>query len=162
MLSSIMKSVLKLITSTAPLRNFFRWAFFDVFHLISNNILPSHFGVTNNTEIYILGNFNNNLFLNNSCIFQKNNLLQGQSILSDIKKYYEFCTMFGLKQLIEVPTRVTCSSSTIIDHILASIPNRVSQQRVIDVALLITKLYTALEKSPESKEVRTSKLDAVH
>ena len=69
--------------------------------------------------------------------------------------------MFGLKQLIEVPTRVTCSSSTIIDHILASIPNRVSQQRVIDVALPITKLYTALEKSPESKEVRTSKLDAV-
>ena len=71
--------------------------------------------------------------------------------------------MFGLKQLIEVPTRVTCSSSTIIDHLLASFPNRVSQQGVIDVGLrcLIIKLYTALEKSPESKEVRTSKLDAV-
>ena len=41
--------------------------------------------------------------------------------------------MFGLKQLIEVPTRVTCSSSTIIDHTLASFPNRVSQQGVIDV-----------------------------
>ena len=26
---------------------------------------------------------------------------------------------------------------------------------------LITKLYTALEKSPKSKEVRTSKLDAI-
>ena len=26
---------------------------------------------------------------------------------------------------------------------------------------LITKLYTALEKSPESKEVRTRKIDAV-
>ena len=66
---------------------------------------------------------------------KKNNLLQSQSIPSDIKKYYEFCTMFGLKQLIEVPTRVTCSSSTIIDHILASFPNRVSQQGVIDVGL---------------------------
>ena len=43
--------------------------------------------------------------------------------------------MFGLKQLIEVPTRVTCSSSTIIDHILASFSNRVSQQGVIDVGL---------------------------
>ena len=43
--------------------------------------------------------------------------------------------MFGLKQLIEVPTRVTCSSSTIIDHILASFPDRVSQQSVIDVGL---------------------------
>ena len=62
-------------------------------------------------------------------------MLQSQSIASDIKKYYEFCTMFGLKQLIEVPTRVTCSSSTIIDHILASFPNRVSQQGVMDVGL---------------------------
>ena len=43
--------------------------------------------------------------------------------------------MFGLKQLIEVPTRVTCSSSTIIDHMLGSFPNRVSQQSVIDVGL---------------------------
>ena len=43
--------------------------------------------------------------------------------------------MSGIKQLIEVPTRVTCSSSTIIDHILASFPNRVSQQGVIDVGL---------------------------
>ena len=41
--------------------------------------------------------------------------------------------LFGLKQLIEVPTRVTCSSSTIIDHILASFPNTVSQQCVIDI-----------------------------
>ena len=43
--------------------------------------------------------------------------------------------MFGLKQLIEFPTRVTCSSSTIIDHILATFSNRVSQQGVIDVEL---------------------------
>ena len=43
--------------------------------------------------------------------------------------------MFGLKQLIEVPTRVNCISSTITDHILASFPNGVSQQGVIDVGL---------------------------
>ena len=43
--------------------------------------------------------------------------------------------MLGLKQLIEVRTRVTCSSSTIIDHMLGSFPNRVSQQSVIDVGL---------------------------
>ena len=90
---------------------------------------------TNNNEIYILGDFNINLYLNNSYIFLKNNLLQSQSVTSDIKKYYKFCTMFGLKQLIEVPTHVTCSSLTIIDHILASFPNRVSQQVVIDVGL---------------------------
>ena len=49
--------------------------------------------------------------------------------------YYEFCIIFGLKQLIEVPTRVTCSSSTIIDQILSSFPDRVSHQNVIDVGL---------------------------
>ena len=43
--------------------------------------------------------------------------------------------MFGLKQLIEVSTRVTCSSSIIIDHILVSFPDRVSQQDIIDVGL---------------------------
>ena len=37
--------------------------------------------------------------------------------------------------LIEVLTRVTCISATIIDHILASFPDRVSQQGVIDVGL---------------------------
>ena len=52
---------------------------------------------------------------------------------SGIKKYYECFTIFDLKQLIEVPTRVNCSSSTIIDHILASFSNRVSLQDVIDV-----------------------------
>ena len=100
-------------------------------------IINTHFSKldTNNNEIYILGCFNINVYLNNSYIFQKNNLLQSQSMPSDIKKYYELCAMFGLKQLIEVPTHVTCSSSTIIDYILASFPNRVSQQGVIDVGL---------------------------
>ena len=93
-------------------------------------IINTHFSKlnTNNNEIYILGDFNINLYLNNSYIFQKNNLLQSQSIPSDIKKCNEFCTMFGLKQLIEVPARVT-------DHTLASFPNRILQQGVIDVGL---------------------------
>ena len=109
----------------------------------------------------ILGDFNINL--KNSYIFQKNNLLQSQSIPGDIKKYYKFCTMFGLKQLIEVPARVTCSSSTIIDHILASFPNRVSQQGAINVGLSDHQIVycTRCTKSPESKDVRTRKLDAV-
>ena len=39
-----------------------------------------------------------------------------KSILSDVKSYHEFCTFFGLNQLIKVPTRIRSSSSTIIDH----------------------------------------------
>ena len=48
-------------------------------------IINTHFSKldTNNNEIYILGDFNVNPYLNNSYIFQKNNLLQSQSIPSD-------------------------------------------------------------------------------
>ena len=67
--------------------------------------------------------------------FSKNNLLQYQLIPNDIEKYYEFCTKFGLKQLIEVPNQVTCSSSTIMYHILVSSPERVLRQFVIHVGL---------------------------
>ena len=52
-----------------------------------------------------------------------------------MKSYLEFCKFFGLKQLIKVPARATTSSSTIIDHILASYPERVTQCGVIDVIL---------------------------
>ena len=54
---------------------------------------------------------------------------------ADAKKYHHFCTMHGLKQLIQCPTRVTCSTSTIIDHILASFTCRVSQKGVNNVNL---------------------------
>ena len=54
---------------------------------------------------------------------------------SDAKSYHEFCRFFGLKQLIIVPTKVTTGSSTIIDHVLASFPERVTQSGVIDIGL---------------------------
>ena len=86
-------------------------------------------------EIYILGDFNINLFLNNSYVLEKNNILNSKSIPNDVKNYHELRTFFGLKQLIKVPTRTTTSSSTIIDHILASYPERVTQRGVIDTSL---------------------------
>ena len=51
-------------------------------------IINPHFSKleTNNNEIYILGNFNINLYLNNPYIFHENNLLQSHLIPSDIKK----------------------------------------------------------------------------
>ena len=47
--------------------------------------------------------------------------------------YHQFYTMHRLKQLIQCPTRVTCSTSTLIDHILASFSSRVSQKGVINI-----------------------------
>ena len=46
-----------------------------------------------------------------------------------------FCNFFSLKQLISSRTRIICSSSTIIDHILASYPDRVSQRGIIDIRI---------------------------
>ena len=65
-------------------------------------------------EIYILGDFNMNLFWNDSCIFSQKSALNSKSIPSNLKSYHEFCTFFGLHQLIKVPTRITCNSATII------------------------------------------------
>ena len=66
---------------------------------------------------------------------QKKNMLNNKSIPSDVKSYYEFYTFFSLHQLIKIPTRITCNSATIIDRILASYLERVTQQSIIDEGL---------------------------
>ena len=50
-------------------------------------IINTHFGKIDikSSEIYTPGGFSINFYLDNSCIFQKNNLLQCKSIPSDIK-----------------------------------------------------------------------------
>ena len=75
--------------------------------------------------------------LNDSYIFskKKKKTLNNKSILSDAKGYYEFCTFLSLHQLIKVPAHIACNSAAIIDHILASFPERVTQQGIIDVGL---------------------------
>ena len=129
-------------------------SFFD--HLF-NRIFWKHRKLdTNNNQICILVYFKINLYLNNSYILTKKNLLS-QSIPSDIKKYHELCTMVSLKHLIEVPARVTVSSSTIIDHILASFPKiywQVSQQGVIDVELSDHQLIYFIIKKSVHKQIR--------
>ena len=86
-------------------------------------------------KTYILGDFNINLSLNDSYILSRKDMLNNKSIPSDVKSYYKFCTFFCLHQLIKVPARITCNSATIIDHILASYPERVTRQSIIDVGL---------------------------
>ena len=71
-------------------------------------------------EIYILGDFNVNMYYNNRYIFRDDNTISSKFLSHDVKNYHQLCTMFGLKQLIQSPTCVTCSTSTLIDHILTS------------------------------------------
>ena len=68
----------------------------------------------------------------------------------DVKNYHQFCTMHGLKQLTQSLTRVTCSTSTLIDHILTSAPSRVSQK---DHGVSDQVLIFCTRKFPESKQV---------
>ena len=53
---------------------------------------------TNDVETYILGDFNINLWQNGDYVFQNPNLLSYQSVPNDAKNYFDFGTMFGLKQ----------------------------------------------------------------
>ena len=90
---------------------------------------------TNNIETYILRDFNIILWHNGHYVFQKYNLFSCESVPNDVKNYSDFCTIFVLKQLIESPARITCSSSSIINHILASLPDRVTQRGLLNVGL---------------------------
>ena len=86
-------------------------------------------------ELYILGDFNINLYQNQNHTGCKNNTLVSATVSNDVKNYLEFCTMFGLTQLIKSPTRITCSSTSLIDHILASVPENISREGVVNVVL---------------------------
>ena len=61
------------------------------------------------------------------------------------------CTLFGLKQLIKCPTHITCNSSSILDHVLASFSDRVSQSGVIDVDISDHQLIYCTRKTARTK-----------
>ena len=75
------------------------------------------------------------MYHNNRYIVPNDNTISSKFLSNDIKSYHQFCTMRGLKQLIQSRTRVTCSTSTLIDHILTSASSRVSQKGVINVGV---------------------------
>ena len=65
------------------------------------------------------------------------------------KKYAQICSTLGLKQLIKHPTRITCHTSTLIDHIITNREEKVTQSGVIDTRYLTISLSSALGKSRE-------------
>ena len=52
-----------------------------------------------------------------------------------VNKYKEFCQTFSLTEIIKEPTRITCSTSTLLDHILTNSSEKVSQKDMIDEAI---------------------------
>ena len=89
---------------------------------------------TNDAEIYILGDFNIKLFFKQKYIFHQTN---AQSMSPKFKNHFQFCSLYGLEQVIKSPTRVSCGTSSLIDHILTIFPESISQQGITDVDLPI-------------------------
>ena len=106
---------------------------------------------TINKETYILGDFNINLYLNNKCVFEKCPTTVSNTLPYYVRKYQEFCNFFSLKQLFSCPTHISSCSSTIIDHILASYPDRVSQKGIIDIGISDHQLIFCIRKTLKTK-----------
>ena len=105
---------------------------------------------TSYCEIYFLGAFILNLLENRKYVFDKPSS-NNKNLDSVTKKNHEYCTLFGLKRLIKCATRVTSNSSSIVDHVLASFPDRVSQSGVIDVDISDHELIYCTRKTARIK-----------
>ena len=57
------------------------------------------------------------------------------SCSNDAKNYHPFCKMFGLVQITNSPTSITCRNTSLVDHFLASILSRISQLGVVNVGV---------------------------
>lgn len=85
-------------------------------------------------EFYLLGDFNINTLCNGRSIFKMNKTALKSDHVSGLQKQYvEFCSLYGLKQLIVEPT--PCATATVIDHFLTNCVGKVSQSGVLNVGL---------------------------
>ena len=89
------------------------------------------------------------MYHNNRYKVRDNNTISSKFLSHDIKNYHQFCMMHGLKPLIQSPTCVNCSSSTLIDHILTRAPFQkgviyvgVSDHQLIFCTRKISKIKT--------------------
>ena len=84
-------------------------AFLPKFELSLSKILPG-------TEFYVLGDVNIDYY-------------QGRSPL--LARYKEIIDFFGCDQLVTEPTRITPTSSSLIDHILTNVSDMIVESGVI-------------------------------
>jgi hypothetical protein len=111
--------------------------FFEYFEEQISKISPG-------CEIYILGDFN-------ICLLHKLSVLY--------KKYQNCLNMFNLKQIIDEPTRVTCTSKTLIDHVVVNSEEKISQSGVLPIGLSDHFLiYCTWRKLVEIKAVTIKKI----
>ena len=99
-------------------------------------------------EIYLLGDFNINLLQNGKFILKENQSYKLKSSSSAlVNKYKEFFQTFSLTEIIKEPTRITCFTSTLLDHSLTNSSEKVSQKVVIDIEISDHQLIYCTEKN---------------
>ena len=87
-------------------------------------------------EIFLLGDFNINLFHNGKYIPKENQAMQNRiPSTSLVSQYKLFCQRYSLEQIIKHGTRTTCSSFTLIDHVLTNPREKISQSGVVDIGI---------------------------
>ena len=92
-------------------------------------------------EWHIPGDLNINLYQNGLILGlilgeENENIIKvANKISSETKKYLEFFKTFGLKQIIKSLTRVTTSTSTLIDQMLINTNEKITQCGLIDIGL---------------------------
>ena len=126
---------------------------------------------TEKNEVIILGDLNINLLQNDNYILNLKNSVDSQTAYTHplIKQYRQFISNFGLTQIIKEPTRITCDTSTLIDHILINSDDKISQYGVIDIGLSdhqmiyctrkLVRNKTGVEKYIESRSLKNYSVD---
>ena len=104
------------------------------------------------SEAYFLGDFNINLLLNDKFVLKENQSVTFRNFNSPfVSKYKELCQTFSLKEIIQEPTQVTSTTSSLLDHILTNVGWKISQKGVIDVGLSDHQLIYCTRKILRTK-----------
>ena len=105
------------------------------------------------TEVYFLGDFDINVLVNDKFVLKENQSLDfGNLNCALMSKYKELCQTFPLKEITQEPTRITGTSSSLLDHILTNAGWKISQKGVIDVGLSDHHLIYCTRKILRPKE----------
>ena len=103
-------------------------------------------------KVYFLGDFNINLLVNDKFVLKENQSPDFRNLNCPLKsKYKELCQTFSLKEIIQEPTRITSTTSSLLDHILTNAGWKISQKGVIDVGLSDHQLIYCTRKILRTK-----------
>ena len=98
----------------------------DFFDIFLNNFQQID---SKTSENYLLGDFNINLLRNGKLILKQNQSYKlKNSSSASVNQSKELCQTFWLTEIMREPTRITCSTSKLLDHILTDSFENVSQK----------------------------------